>query len=250
MHWDLRRYGLEHFGHIEHRKSREHAAEVDLVIRFFDRSPTGYFIDVGANEPELFNQTFEMEKLGWTGLLVEPIPAMCDKLRAGRPNATVLQVACSSPDQVGTAEFHVSKNPAQSTLTVGKATANVPYLEVIIVQVTTLDMVLREQPPQRLDFVSIDVEGFQLDVLKGFDIEKHRPRLLFVEDHLLSLKTHKYVTARGYKLVKRTGLNNWYIPAGEPFEMTSFGERFALWRKMWLRTPFRRLRFMLKRKSR
>src|SRR5436190_1931329 len=72
----------------------------------------------------------------------------------------------------------------------------------------------------KLDFVSIDVEGTQLDVLKGFDLHRHRPSLLLVEDHLHELSAHNFIREQGYRLIKRTGLNNWYVPNEAPSRAT------------------------------
>jgi hypothetical protein len=106
--------------------------------------------------------------------------------------------------------------------------------------VLTLDEVLIEAGCPKPDFVSIDVEGLQLEVLKGFDLQRHQPALLFVEDHLLNWETHRYLVRRGYRLVKRTQLNNWYVPAGVAFTLSTPLERLRLWRKVWPGTPLRR----------
>jgi hypothetical protein len=79
---------------------------------------------------------------------------------------------------------------------------------------------------------------------------RHRPALLFVEDHLLGWQTHLYLNRRGYRLVKRTQLNNWYVPAGTPFNMSSPFERLKLWRKVWPGTPFRRLKARWRKQKR
>lgn len=84
-------------------------------------------------------------------------------------------------------------------------------------------------------------------MLAGFDLPRHRPRLLLIEDHLLDLQTHRAITRVGYRLVKRTGLNNWYIPGDAPFDMSTPGERLALRRKLYLGTMFRRPRRALRR---
>ena len=118
------------------------------------------------------------------------------------------------------------------------------------VRVLTLDEVLAECGDPRVDFVSIDVEGLQLDVLKGFDMKRHRPALLFVEDHLLDWQTHFHLRRQGYRLVKRTQLNNWYVPEGTSFTMTSVGERLKLWRKVWPGTPLRSLKARWQKKER
>jgi len=244
---DLKSHAAAHFGHIEQRKLREHAAEVDLVHLYFNRKPTGYFIEVGANEPKRFSQTWALEQAGWSGMLVEPTPALCDALREQRPTSIIVQAACSSPDAVGKAQFHISDNSLHSTLSDHGVDFNPNVIQTIEVDVTTLDQLLDEHQPAQLDFVSIDVEGDQLAVLRGFDLPRHRPGLLLIEDHLTDLATHRYLQQQGYQLVKRTGLNNWYIPDGQSFELTSGAERRALWRKMYLRTWFRGLRAKLRR---
>ena len=68
----------------------------------------------------------------------------------------------------------------------------------------------------------------------GFDLARHHPRLILIEDKLYHLTKHRYLTGRGYRLVKRTMLNNWYVPAqSRDLEVrASAGERFRLWKKM------------------
>jgi hypothetical protein len=99
--------------------------------------------------------------------------------------------------------------------------------------------------PARIDFLSIDTEGTELDVLLGFDLARHRPRLILIEDKLYHLSKHSYLTRHGYKLVKRTVLNNWYVPAGQQDlnVNSSAGERLRLWKKIHpLSVYFRRRR--------
>jgi hypothetical protein len=98
----------------------------------------------------------------------------------------------------------------------------------------TLDSLLNKVNPARVDFLSIDTEGTELDVLLGFDLARHRPRLILIEDKLYHLTKHRYLTQQGYKLVKRTMLNNWYVPALENNLniRSSLGERLRLRRKI------------------
>ena len=109
----------------------------------------------------------------------------------------------------------------------------------------TLDEILDRSGLPAIDFLSIDVEGAELDVLKGFPIEKYNPKLVLVEDDVHTREKHKYLVARRYKLVRRTNLNNWYIPEHTPFPVSLFG-RWQLVRKMYLSTAIRRWRVNLK----
>jgi predicted ATPase len=57
------------------------------------------------------------------------------------------------------------------------------------------------------------------------------PKAAAVEDHLNDLKAHRYLGRAGYRLAKRTGLNNWYVPKESSFTTTTFGECFRLWKR-------------------
>ncbi len=248
LSFQLSKYAKAHFPDIANRKEREHAGECDLVHLYFDRAKTGYYIEVGANEPKRSSQTWMLEQTGWTGLLIEPNPDLCDLLRKERPKSTVVQAAAAGAADVGKAKFHIAKNNLHSSLSGGNVDFNPDILRVIEVDVLTLDSIIQNNASPKIDFLSIDVEGHQLAVLKGIDFKKHAPRLVMIEDHLTSYQTHLFMGTVGYRLVKRTGLNNWYIPAGQPFTMTTPGERLSLFMKLWVRTPARAMRAWVRKR--
>jgi FkbM family methyltransferase len=211
-----------------------------LVWEFFGRKTDGFFVEVGANAPVRFSQTWLLEKNGWRGILVEPLPAKCDALRAARKNSRVFQVAVGAPDQRGFAQFHVATDDMFSSMQLrdkGPAT-----LDTVNVQVVTLDDVLAEAGNPLIDFLSIDVEGMELNVLRGFDIARHRPKLVLLEDHMKSQSLYRAMKERNYRLVKRTGVNNWFIPSDAPFHLTNALEKFRLWKRLWIHTPLAVLR--------
>jgi len=69
--------------------------------------------------------------------------------------------------------------------------------------------------------------------------------VLLVVDHLQHLSMHRHLVGHGYRLVKRTGVNNWYVPQGQPFHITRCVERLALFGKMFLSLSFRKLKRVL-----
>ena len=186
--------------------------ESGLKEAFFDHASTGYFVDVGANDPHTWSQSFHLEQLGWTGVLVEPQPDLAEKLRARR-KAKVYAVACSSPANAGkTMVLHLAG--IYSSLDPGLSIATVGAEGAVDVPIMTLDAVLTDAgAPVPIDFLSIDVEGHEIDVLSGFDLARWRPRLILIEDLVLNLDLHRLLLSRGYKWVRRTGLNSWYVPA-------------------------------------
>jgi FkbM family methyltransferase len=232
---------------------RDEAREKALVREFFGSAGSGFFVEVGANEPDsIYSQTWHLEQLGWNGILIEPNPVLSDELRKRRPRSKVYNVACSSPAKVGTAELKIPFL-ADGRIDTGKAAleteidhAGFPAYRTETVKVVTLDSVLRENRVSRIDLLSIDVEGTELDVLEGFDLARYRPRLILIEDKLVYLNKHRWLKRRGYRLVKRTIFDNWYIPADEPFAMASGREKLTLFRKLYVGLLPRKLKESLK----
>ena len=211
------------------------AAEKELVWKFFGRKGEGVFVEVGANDPVAGSQSWLLEQNGWRGVLVEPQASCCEKLRAVRKNSQVFQVACSGPDLEGEAELLLAAENGSSALQKQRDTHGTHFVGVERVTVTTLDKVLREAGISRIDFLSMDVEGHEIEVMRGFSFEVFRPALILIED--------------GAKLVKRTTLNNWYVPRETRFRDASLIERLALIRKMFLGLPFRKIRLYLRRRK-
>ncbi|HVM49674.1 MAG TPA: FkbM family methyltransferase [Candidatus Acidoferrum sp.] len=216
-----------------------------LVWEYFGCRTSGFFVEVGANEPSSLSQTWLLEQKGWEGILVEPQPACCERLRASRRRSRTFQAACGAPEQKGKAVFHVAAQSDRSALATQRLDADVTVTERIEVEVVTLDELLAQAGNRKPDFVSIDVEGTELDVLRGFSLSRHRPDLLIVEDHVADLRLHSYLGGQGYKLIKRTGSNNWYVPATVKYPVR-LGERLKLFRKMRLGTPLRQFKQLLR----
>ena len=216
-----------------------------LVWEFFQRRPRGFFIEVGANDPVVISQTYLLEQNGWEGILVEPQPGCCQRLREVRKRSKVIQAACGAPEQKGKASFRVAANDAFSTLAGQREAEEATFTETVEVDLVTLDDVLANCGSPKVDFLSIDVEGGEVDVLRGFNLAKYHPGLILVEDDVYHLRLHSYLRAQGYKLVRRTGSNNWYVPNETVFPL-GLGDRLGLLRKMYLATPLRKLKRSLK----
>ena len=191
------------------------------------------------------SQTFHLEELGWAGILIEPQPALAEKLRQRRA-AKVYAVACSSRANAGKTMTLNMAGP-HSSLDPNFVVFPMRRESEIEVPIKTLDEILIDaNAPAPLDFMSIDVEGHEMEVLDGFDIERWQPRLLLIEDLVLNLRLHRYLRSRGYKWVRRTGLNAWYVPDATPMRVGWFG-RLQFIRKYVLGVPFRHLREALRR---
>lgn len=174
------------------------------------------------------------------------MPDKSKMLREKRPHSMVFDVAVGSPEQVGEADFYVAED--RSALVPNLKTTNVDYIGLTRVTVVTTDSILEEVGVRKIDFLSIDTEGNELNVLKGFNIRKYDPSLILLEDSVFTLNVHHFMRSKGYRPIRRTGDNNWYVPGSSAF-VPSIEERIKLFRKMYLGTPLRRAKFMRKQKK-
>jgi FkbM family methyltransferase len=217
--------------------------EQQLVRSFFDGAP-GFFVEVGANDPHARSQTFHLEQAGWNGILIEPQPDLAEKLQTRR-TATVFAVACSGPENAGKMlTLHVA-GPLSSLDRDRMAPGAVPE-RTIDVPIRTLDSILAESAVRPgFDFLSIDVEGHEIEVLHGFDAAHWRPRLILLEDHVETLAKHRALRAMGYRLIRRFENNGWYVPKDAPQRRAS-SDVWEIVRKYYLALPFRKLRNALR----
>jgi FkbM family methyltransferase len=223
-----------------HRFSNEPAVEQRLVREFFDSKP-GFYVDVGANDPVLDSQSQHLEALGWKGLLVEPDPDCCELLRHSR-KGTVIEMACSSPDNAGK-QLQLNRAGPHSTLEDRPIALGAVVRSTVLVHCETLDTMLRENgAPVGFDLLSIDIEGHELVALSGFDFGRWQPRLVLIEDHVTHHHKHTLMRDNGYRLLLRTGLNSWYVPAKASYTF-SWAARFEYLRKYYLGLPMRKFRY-------
>lgn len=216
-----------------------------LVREFFGTIP-GYFVDVGANDPFNGSQTWHLESIGWSGILIEPQPDLAARLCEVR-GAKVFAAACSSPQNAGTTMALHLAGPMSALDRERMSYGAVPDA-TIEVPVRTLDDILAESgAPSPIDFLSLDVEGHELEVLAGFDIARWRPRLILMEDQVADHGKHRALRRAGYKLVRYTDYDGWYVPADSP---VWFGWRdwWTVMRKYYLALPFRKFRNLLRRR--
>jgi FkbM family methyltransferase len=214
--------------------------EQELVREFFGGARSGYFVEVGANRPRQESQTWHLEQLGWSGVLVEPQPNLAEDLRRVR-SAKVFAVACSSPENAGRRlRLHVAG--ALSSLDRDRMAPGAEPERVIEVPARTLDDILTEaRTPVGFDFLSVDVEGHELEVLGGFDFARWRPRLVLLEDHVGNLARHRFLKNAGYRLIRRFENNGWYVPRAAMATVRP-RERWDIVRKYYLGLPFRMAR--------
>jgi len=219
------------------RNTRSDGREQQLVQDFFGGRRSGFFVEVGANCPQFASQSWHLEQLGWTGILIEPQPDLAAALRQARL-ARVFAVACSSPHNAGRLlPLHVAG--ALSALDRDRMAPGAEPEKIIDVPARTLDDILAEgSAPLGFELLSVDVEGHELELLSGFDFARWQPQLILLEDHVGSLERHRLLKNAGYRLIRRFENNGWYVPKDAHADI-GWRERWAIVRKYYLGLPFR-----------
>jgi len=219
--------------------------ESELVWRYFGCRTSGVFVDVGANHPTINNQSWFLEKRGWTGVVIEPNPAHYKLLREQRPKSQVFQTAVGAPNGPQDVTLHLAGPGLARHSKVHLSAHGSISTNAVRVKMTTLDYILEQSGISKIDFLSIDVEGMEFDVLAGFTFEKYRPELFCIEDFCRDFAKKRYMRGVGYKLVRRVGYNNWYVPREAPasaFSISTGRQFLRLIRKDLLSVPFAKAR--------
>jgi len=186
----------------------------DLILaKLFGYKSTGFFIDVGANDPIRLNNTYLFYKMGWTGLNFEPVPELAEKFHKKRSSDTLITKAMSN--FVGEADFSAGINEYH----VNSSLLNIdlPKQNTIKVSVDKLENILDNIKVKVIDFISIDTEGTEIDVLEGLNLDKYRPRFILAEYNTASKANDKlspYLIKKGYQPLF---INKWNIIFSENF---------------------------------
>ena len=193
--------------------------EDKFLAEIFNNKTNGVCVEIGANDGINDSTSYFFEKLGWTSILIEPNPILCQKIREIR-NSILYECAASSSD--GTTLLYVAEGAERShgvsTISNDKETHNriKNYgftTKPIQVNTRTLDNILIDAKlNSQIDFISIDVEGHELEVLNGFSIEMWKPTILIIEDNsnFEDTSVSDHLKELGYVKFMRTGVNDWY----------------------------------------
>ena len=187
---------------------------IDMLSDFFFRNQeNGIYIDVGCHHPFLNNNTYPLHKRGWVGINIDLDYSSVDCFNFFRKKDTNIQIAVS--DIKGEADLYFFHNrAAKNTLSKDSSSSSTKVLKI---QTDTLNNIINNSKfkNKTIDFLSIDVEGFELNVLKGFDFKKYRPNLVILEfiepgiieffhqkiENILESKIYNHMIEQDYKLI-------------------------------------------------
>lgn len=196
-------------------------AEDVRLRRAFAGQSTGFYIDVGANDPVAFSITKHFYEAGWSGINVEPLPTKFALLRQDRPRDVNLNVGCSNRPGVLTLYAGRGGASGMSSFTeqeVREHRRRGFEFDELSRDVLTLATICETHAAARtVDFLSIDVEGHELEVLQGADFSRYRPRVVVVEATRPNTTepTHAgwehVLLDNGYLFTVFDGLNRYYV---------------------------------------
>lgn len=188
----------------------------DMILRrIFDGKATGFYVDVGAHHPRRFSNTYYFYKLGWRGINIEPNPIAIRLFNRQRSRDINIEAGVS--DVPGTLTYFCFDDPALNTFNVELAAQRTKLTRYKLIEerpapVLRLDTILRSngEKDTPIDFLSVDVEGFDLQVLKSNAWTEFRPRCVLAEsigqsiNDALTCELSNYMRAQGYELVAKT----------------------------------------------
>ncbi len=188
----LRRGVYERLGSL--RYSRPALFDLDAILERHLPERGGVFVEAGAHDGYTQSNTYYLERhRGWTGVLVEAIPALARRAARRRPRSRVVNCALVSDDHAGetvTMRFDdLMSSVAGGARERPQAADGRAYTGqrayAVEVPAKTLGALLDETGTTTVDLLCLDLEGLELDVLRGLDLERHAPRYVLVEllDH-------------------------------------------------------------------
>lgn len=191
----------------------------DLVLSgALEPGGRGWYVDVGASEPVLGSVTHHFYRRGWRGVNVEPKADIHARLVRARPDDVNLQVALGR--EQGRLTFHEFEVEGISTLAAASARHFIELGHACRphdVEVLTLRQVCEAHCPGPIDFMKVDVEGWEREVLEGGDWRRFRPRVVVVEAirpgtaEACWAEWEPFLLSQGYHLAYFDGLNRYYV---------------------------------------
>jgi FkbM family methyltransferase len=196
---------------------------VDYIIktRYFLNQKHGNCIEIGAVDGIMLSNTYYFEKNNWNALCIEPIPYYYEKLKINRKQSLNYAISSKNCDEE-IFNLVTMNNGNQSSISglnldplliQSHQEMNLnPKIETIKVITRRLDWCIENYfNHDTIDFISIDTEGNELDVLKSFDVNKYNTKLLIIENNHNDVSIEKYLKLFGWVKDIRVEVNDFYI---------------------------------------
>lgn len=196
----------------------------DLILnRLLEGQSLGFYVDVGAHHPVRFSNTYLFYQRGWRGINIDAMPGSMKGFNKVRPRD--INIECGVAGIAGKLMYYCFNEPALNTFDAVEAEHKnkPPYQMVGIVEIAVerLDALLARHLPagQQIDFLSVDVEGKDEEVLRSNDWSRYRPRFILAETlrtDMLNLVNYPVV-----RFLQSVG----YTPVGKAYNTSFFARK-------------------------
>lgn len=197
----------------------------DLYLALcFPEQATGFYVDIGAGHPVYDNVSFGFYLRGWRGIAAEPNPALAALGRAVRPRDLMVNALVGAAP--GEATFHLVNEFHGLSTMIGSHAARAhsefgKSSQAMTMPVTTLVALCEAHAPHSFEFLKIDVEGAEADVIRGADLSRFRPKVIVVEalaPYSLAPAWDDWepmLTGHDYRYARFDSLNRYYVATEE-----------------------------------
>lgn len=191
-----------------------------MLERAFAEIENGFYVDVGAWDPNLDSVTRHFYERGWRGVNIEPNPKYFSALETLRPRDVNLDVAVG--DKAGRATITLIHGTGMSTLRpeIAAQHSSLDFVqENIEVETQTLNSIFEKCAPETVHFLKIDCEGAEAEIIRSFDLARFRPWIILVESTkpLSREETHAawepHILEADYAFAYFDGINRFYVAA-------------------------------------
>lgn len=199
------------YRHISYSQEGE-----DMVLKkIFETDSSGFYIDIGAHHPKRFSNTYYFYKRGWKGINIDAMPGSMKLFNLIRSRDINLEIPVSNEKKI--LKYYVFNEPAlngfSKELSENRDGEDTQFKVIKTLQLETsrLDEILEKYVPknQKISFLSIDVEGLDLEVLKSNNWLTYRPQYILVEIYNIELERlheceiYNFLKSKNYKLVSK-----------------------------------------------
>lgn len=188
----------------------------DVILdKIFCDKKVGLYVDIGAHHPIKFSNTYKYYLRGWRGINIDAMPGSMALFKDIRPRDINLEFGVSNKEE--TLPFYIFNEATLNTFDEAQVKFYTESLGKVLkdtVKVPTypLHKILDKYlpPNQHIDFMSIDVEGLDLEVLKTNNWEKYKPEVVLVEEfgasveEILSSEIYSFLVSKGYTFISKT----------------------------------------------
>ena len=189
-----------------------------LLDKVFGGKKDGFYVEIGCLDGIEFSNTYFFEKKGWKGICVEAHNDFISLLKTNRPNATVVHCAVGEKD-VDEVTFYANKIGSLSTLDKTEEARWQEHYKSFFhgfeeqkVKMRTLNTIFEEQKVPNIDFVSLDIEGYEIKALEGLNLKQFRPHIFIIEykDEAHKSQLEDILIPAGYHMLAHLGCNLFY----------------------------------------